>query len=261
MHETLREQDKRIRESHADIPAMPGVSADPPRDPMPGAIPVPVTDGATNPARPRRWHYHLPPPYPPPTGCQRVCLPFYGFVLDADDDHCARVDRFFQVPMLVLSLLVLPILIAQYYFRHRLNHPWVPYLLEAAFLAVSIAFLVEFVVKISVARSRWRYALANWLDIVIIILPFLRPFRAARILRVAQLLPAYSLRGVYGKLIRSGSAVIIGMTLVQRLRTRLARGEPPAQAPPDYAQWSKAALIAEIHRLEEELRELRRKKV
>jgi hypothetical protein len=204
------------------------------------------------------WRRRPAPPFPPPTGCRRVMLPFYGFVVDADDDHRERVDRFFHIPMLVLSLLVLPILAGQYYFSQRLSHPWIPYLLETAFLMVSVAFLVEFAIKVTIARSRWRYALTNWLDIMIIVLPFLRPFRAARVLRVAQLLPAYSFRGVYGKFIRSGTAVIMTMTLVQRLRGRFAPSEPSPPGPSDYSQWSKAALIAEIQRLHEKIRELRR---
>jgi hypothetical protein len=211
------------------------------------------------PARCGRWRRRPAPSFPPPTGCRRVVLPFYGFVLDADDDHRERVDRFFQVPMLVLSLLVLPLLAGQYYFRHRLSHPWIPYLLEAAFLLVSVAFLVEFAIKVTIARSRWRYALKNWLDIVIIVLPFLRPFRAARVLRVAQLLPAYSFRGVYGKFVRSGAAVIASLRFVRRLRERFAPAEASSQVAPDYSAWSKAALIAEIRRLQDQLRELRSK--
>lgn len=255
MGDTLQDADIGSPDLHTGTDRMPTVSctlrdadsAAKPASDMPSVKP------------PRFLRCHAAPPFVPPTGCRRVTLPFYGFVLDADDDHRARVDRFFHVPMLVLSVLVLPILAAQIYFSSRMIHPWVPYLLDAAFLLVSIAFLVEFIIKVTIARSRWRYALANWLDIMIIVLPFLRPFRAARILRVAQILPAYSFRGVYAKFIRSGGAVIMGMALVRRIRGRFARPEEPSQALPDYAQWSKAALIAEIQRLQDEIRELRRR--
>ncbi len=202
----------------------------------------------------RRLQRRPVPHFPPPTGCRRVLLPFYGFVLDADDDHRARVDRFFHVPMLVLSLLVLPILVAQYYFSGRLNHPWIPIALEAAFLLISVAFLMEFAVKVTVARSRVQYVLANWLDVVIIALPFLRPFRATRVLRLA-----YGFRGVSGKLIRTAPAVAMSMGVVRRWCSRFVPPQPLEQAPPEYAQWSKASLIAEIKRLQAQLRELRRK--
>jgi hypothetical protein len=224
-------------------------------EPVPGTAVL-----AEEPVKRRRWQRRPVPSFPPPTGCRRVVLPFYGFVVDADDDHRERVDRFFHVPMLVLSLLVLPLLAGQYYFRHRLSHPWIPYLLEAAFLLVSIAFLIEFVIKVTIARSWWRYALKNWLDIVIIVLPFLRPFRAARVLRIAQILPAYSFRGVYAKFIRSAAAVIVGLRAVRRLRERFAPSEAQPQKAPDYSAWSKAALIAEIQRLQDQIRELRGKR-
>lgn len=218
-----------------------------------------LAPAAGKPVRCRLWRHRHAPPYLPPTGCRRVMLPLFGFVVDADDDHRERVDRFFHIPMLVLSLLVLPILAAQYYFSSRLHYSWIPYLLEAAFLLVSIAFLVEFVTKVTIARSRWRYALTNWLDIVIIVLPFLRPFRAARVLRVAQILPACSFRRVYGKFIHSAAAVIMAMTPVQRLRGRSGSSESPPQTPQDYSHWSRAALIAEIGRLQEQLREYQRR--
>lgn len=203
----------------------------------------------------RWWQRRPAPPFPPPTGCRRVRLPFYGFVVDADDDHRARVDRFFHVPMLVLSLLVLPILVAQYHFSSRLNHPWIPIALETGFLLISVAFLFEFAVKVTVARSRLRYMLANWLDMVIILLPFLRPFRSVRVLRLA-----YGFRGVSGKLIRTAPAAAMSLGMVQRLCSRFVPPQASGEAPPDYSKWSKASLIAEIHRLEEQLREFRRKR-
>jgi hypothetical protein len=188
-----------------------------------------------------------------------VVLPFYGFLIDADEDHRRRVDGFFQVPMLILALLVLPILIAEYYFRNSLTHPWVPPLLEAAFFIIALAFLIEFVIKVTIAQSRWRYCLANWVDILIIVLPFLRPFRVARALRVAQLSRVYTLRGVSLKLVRTGAAFVLGLEFAHKMKMRFVKPQPQSDAPPDYTQWSKAALISEIERLQKQVSELERR--
>lgn len=204
----------------------------------------------------RRWGRRPPPPYPPPTGCRRVILPFYGFLLDADDDHRRRVDRFFQAPMLILSLLVLPILVAQYYFITHLSHPWLSIGLEAAFFVIAFAFLVEFAIKVTIAQSRARYCLVNWLDLVIILLPFLRPLRIARAAQVIRLSRAYTLRGVGMKFCRTAFAFLLGTRFARRLQARFARPAPVDKSPPDYTQWSRAALIAEITRLQERVREL-----
>lgn len=180
-------------------------------------------------------------------------LPFFGFLLDADDDHRKRVDRFFQVPMLVLALLVLPLLAAHCYFTYHLEHAGLVSMVDIAFAAISAVFLVEFVVKVTIAQSRLRYCLTNWLDIVIIVLPFLRPLRVAKAARVVQLSRAYSFRGVYMKVVRTGAAFLLGTEYARRLRERQARANQRAQAAPDYSQWSRAALISEIQRLKERL--------
>lgn len=193
-----------------------------------------------------RWRCRPAPPYRVPTGCRRVVLPFIGFVLDADDDHRRRVDRWFQIPMLVLALLVLPILVVHHYV---VQQPRLSAVLDILLGVIWVAFFLEFLIKITIARSRAQYCLKNWLDLVIIALPFLRPFRAARAARILQLTRAYTLRGVGMKLFRTGVAFVVGTQVVRRWQVTHAKTEPPADAPPDYAQWSKAALIAEIERL------------
>lgn len=204
----------------------------------------------------------MPPPYPPPTGCRRVYIPFHGY-LDADDDHRARVDRFFRVPMLVLALLVLPVLGIEYVQSREdwdylgqeiLEHFVMRVTVIAALVFIWLAFLIEFVVKIAIAPSRVQYAVRNWLDIVIILLPMLRPLRGARALRVVrlgQVSRVMTLRGVAMKMVRVIIGMIIGMEAVRRFqeRFRAKRNEP---APPDYTQWSRAALLAEIRRLTDE---------
>lgn len=277
------------------------------------------------PAR-RWWCRHPKPDYPPPTGCRRVYIPIYGY-LDADDDHRARVERFFHVPMLVLALLVLPVLGMEYLQgperqarsserlqqridapRHGsgttnapapatapssapatgivpldqgsgdahppaepslplpadagsrlsrfIDHPAMLVATDIAMIFIWLAFFFEFVIKISIAPSRVQYAVRNWIDIVIIALPMLRVFRGMRALRalrtaqVARYTQVYRLRGVAMKLMRTMGALVLGMEAVRKLKERI---QPPSEedAPPDYTQWSRASLIAEIHRLNE----------
>lgn len=208
---------------------------------------------------PARWGWRRSAPdHPVPTGCRRVVLPFVGFVVDADDDHRRRVERFFQVPMLILSLLVLPLIAAHHYFSYYLVNAGLVDMVDIAFVVMSVVFLVEFMVKVTVARSRLQYCLANWLDIVIIALPFLRPLRAARVARVAQMTRAYSLRGVYVKVVRTGVAFVLGTEYVRRMRERREKGRQESLADPHYERWSRAALIAEIGRLKERLAERER---
>lgn len=92
----------------------------------------------------------------------------------------ARVERQMQAPMLVLSLLFVPIIVI----------PMVTSLtdaqataLEAASWLIWAAFVAEYIVLLYLAPDRWRMVRTHVFDLAIIVLPFLRPLRALRILR------------------------------------------------------------------------------
>jgi voltage-gated potassium channel len=198
---------------------------------------------------PLTWHRERPG-YPPPPGCRRIWVPLRGF-LDVDDDIRRRVERFFNVPMLTLALLVLPLLVVDYYVARgggEHNYPRLAFAVMCCHFALSVAFLVEFLVKIRIAQSRVSYLARNWIDLIIIVLPFLRPFRA---LRVARL---YAVRGVGLKAVRTMVPVMLGLRFTQRFR----RGSEAKPTRPDYSKWPRAALVLELERLQKKLAELER---
>jgi voltage-gated potassium channel len=86
-------------------------------------------------------------------------------------------------PMTVLAVLWLPVLVV----------PLVVHLssgVSDAFNAIDYAvwalFVVEYVVKFGLAPSRWVFVRSNLLDLVVIVVPFLRPVRALRALRLLR---------------------------------------------------------------------------
>lgn len=209
----------------------------------------------------RHWHFHrTKPAYPIPPGCQRVHVPFLGY-LDAGDEHRRRVDRFFHVPMLVLALAVLPILALEFYVvdHPEYDHAVLEVLVTAALVFIWLAFLVEFIVKIAIAPSRMQYAVKNWLDIVIILLPMLRPLRGARalrVLRVAKYSRVFMLRGVAMKLLRTGVAFVLTLKFAQRVQARFGKAKSKPRVPDGYEHWPRSALIAELHRLNRRVAQL-----
>jgi hypothetical protein len=213
----------------------------------------------------RRLHKKTPP-FATPPGCVRLRLPCVGW-LDVDDDTRQRVDHLFHVPMLILSLLVLPVLGLEYlqwkanesqtsfWGQQYLTEDWLTVAVGAAMVVIWLAFMVEFTVKIAIAPNRLRYAARNWLDIVIIALPMLRPFRGMRALRAARIANVsrvFTLRGVVVKFARTAGAFVLGLEGVRRLRARFIPPADNPQAPPDYHYWTKSALIEEIERLKRE---------
>jgi voltage-gated potassium channel len=96
-----------------------------------------------------------------------------------------RFSRAVDGPLMVLALAMIPLIVV----------PLVVDLspgLDRALLAVDYliwaAFAVEYVVKLYLAPERWRFVKANIPDLVIVVVPMLRPLRVLRSARLLRLL-------------------------------------------------------------------------
>jgi voltage-gated potassium channel len=93
-------------------------------------------------------------------------------------------DRFtaaVEVPMTVLAVLWLPVLIVPV-----VTHvsPATANWLNTVDYLVWAAFAVEYLLKLYLAPSRWRFVRGHLLDLVIVAVPALRPLRLLRLLRL-----------------------------------------------------------------------------
>lgn len=96
-----------------------------------------------------------------------------------------RFDRAVELPLLVLALVMVPLLVA----------PFVVDLspgLHRTFIAVDwliwAVFAFEYVVRLLLTDRRWRFVRREWPDLLIVVLPFLRPLRIVRSARALRLL-------------------------------------------------------------------------
>jgi len=97
----------------------------------------------------------------------------------------------------MVPLLVLPLVLS------------LPSGVETTFVAMDwfiwAAFAFEYVVRLVLTDRRWRFIRRNWPDLLIIVLPFLRPLRivrsarALRLLRLGRLVSALSKAGQQGQ--------------------------------------------------------------
>lgn len=179
----------------------------------------------------------LPPPRP---GDRYVPVPIVGVVI-SDDDLRERVHRVFHVPMLVLALLILPLLALELWARPA---GWWGRVLDIGFALIWVAFLVEFIVKITLAESRVEYVRRNWLDVIIILVPVLRPLRAkAAVVRSAKV---FTVRGVGTKGVRYAAGFLLGLEATTRLRRRFGMTEGHDRPP---EKMTREALMDEVRRL------------
>jgi voltage-gated potassium channel len=105
--------------------------------------------------------------------------------------HMTRVERWerrVEIPLLLLALAFLvgyawPIL------NPRLD-PGIETFLTVVSWTVWAVFVIDFVIRLTLAEDRGRYAVQHWYDVLLIVLPMLRPLRLLRILVFARLLAA-----------------------------------------------------------------------
>ena len=97
------------------------------------------------------------------------------------------IEKITKIPMLILALSMIPVLLIPMIFEIS---PSIASLLLIADIIIWVAFALEYVVKFSLAPDRINYFRNNIPDLLIVILPFLRPlriFRAGRLLNLLRL--------------------------------------------------------------------------
>jgi hypothetical protein len=212
-------------------------------------------------ARSPRWKQHLVYCLCPPlrlgardacTG-ERIWLPRLGWTV-VDHDLGERMDRTLNIPMILISLCVIPLLALDYYQpdHHPLVHqiqnsvakattaaapsqtPSIASEIPAAFAWARLpavrfatrigealiwtAFALEFTVMISVVERKFHYCKQHWIDILVIVLPllaFLRSLQLARLARLNQIGRFTRLYRLRGSVVRAQRGMVVA-SVVER---------------------------------------------
>ena len=125
------------------------------------------------------------------------------------EDLRGRLDRYLDVPLALASILM--VLLAVIELTGDVGGPWQGRL---ALLGWSLwgLFFVEFAVKFALAPVKRAYLRRNWLDVLVLVVPFLRFLKVLSVLRATRALPILKLAVFGGK--GSGGA----LTLLRRRR-------------------------------------------
>lgn len=123
-------------------------------------------------------------------------------------------------PMTVLALLMVPILLV----------PLVVNLssslqgdLDAAGYVIWALFTVEYLAKLYLAPARWHFVRTHVLDLIVVIVPFLRPLRILRAARLLRLLRLVRLVSFLGEGLRRARSILAhrGLNYVLLVATML----------------------------------------
>lgn len=107
-----------------------------------------------------------------------------------------RFERATEVPLLLLALAMIPLLVVPLLVRLPGG---VESSLATADWFIWAAFAIEYVVRLSLTDRRWRFVRREWPDLLIILLPFLRPLRIARSAPALRLLHLARVVAVLGE--------------------------------------------------------------
>ncbi len=115
-----------------------------------------------------------------------------------------RFERIAEMPLLLLSLAFLALLVV---IESGAVTAEVSAILDGILWIIWGIFAVELVIKVYLAPDRAQYLRQNWLELLIVAIPFLRPLRILRILIIVARLWRQSRRALRQRL-----PVFIGMT-------------------------------------------------
>jgi voltage-gated potassium channel len=103
--------------------------------------------------------------------------------LGRSQDAYDRFNAFVEVPMTVLALLWLPVLVipAIAHVSAATGHA-----LDMVDYLVWAVFVVEYLIRLYLAPSRWRFIRGHLIDLLVIAVPVFRPLRVLRLLRFAR---------------------------------------------------------------------------
>jgi voltage-gated potassium channel len=96
-----------------------------------------------------------------------------------------RVAKAVDGPMMVITILWIPVLLIPLVTP---VHGGLDESLVAIDYTIWALFVIEYFVKLYLAPERWRYVKTHILDLIIVVVPFFRPLRVARLIRLQVLL-------------------------------------------------------------------------
>ena len=136
-----------------------------------------------------------------------------------------RWERRAEIPLLLLAFAFL-VAYAWPVLDPRLN-PNLMTVLRVASWTVWVAFALDFAVRVTLAEPRWAYVRGHWYDVVLIVLPMLRPLRLLRLLALARVFNRSATSSLVGRV----SSYVIGTAVMSALLAAIAILDVEQDAP------------------------------
>ena len=160
-------------------------------------------------------------------------LIFRNMNMQAREAMLQRLERLTELPLLLLSFAMIPLLLGPVMWELSANEETLFFTLDVFIWAI---FAADLVAKLAVAPDRIGYARRHWLEVLIVLIPFIRPLRILRLVVFGARAfgGARRLVNVDFLLVYAIGMVIIAATFV----TSFERGHNSITSFPDALWWS-----------------------
>ena len=144
-----------------------------------------------------------------------------------------RIERLTELPLLLLSFVMIPVLLGPMLWELSETEDVVFHTLNAYIWAL---FAVDLAAKLAVAPNRFAYARRHWLEVLVVLVPFIRPLRLIRLFIFGSRAFSRSRRLVHVDflLVYAIGLVIVSATIV----TSVEQGHDSIVSFPDALWWS-----------------------
>ena len=160
-------------------------------------------------------------------------LIFRSMDMQARETMLLRIERLTELPLLLLSFAMIPLLLGPLMWELSHYDETLFFTLDVFIWAI---FAADLLVKLAVAPNRLAYARRHWLEVLIVLIPFIRPLRILRlfVFGARAFGGARRLVNVDFLLVYAIGMVIIAATFV----TSVERGHDSITTFPDALWWS-----------------------
>ena len=158
---------------------------------------------------------------------------FRALDMQAREVLLLRIERLTELPLLLLSFVMIPVLLGPLLWDLSETEDFVFHTLDAYIWAL---FAVDLAAKLAVAPNRLQYARRHWLEVIVVLVPFIRPLRLVRLFIFGSraFVRARRLVNVDFLLVYAIGMVIIAATVV----TSAEKGKDTIVSFPDALWWS-----------------------
>jgi voltage-gated potassium channel len=163
-----------------------------------------------------------------------------------DEDRVERWERATAYPLTVLSVLFIVV-----YAWPILDPAMEPHLrrtCEIADLIIWILFGIDYLARLGLARRKRSFLRTHWFDLTVLLLPFLRPLRALRLVNALRVINQRAMHLTRGRLALYIGAATVLIVLVAGLAVLDAERGRPGSTIEDYPQalWWGVATITTV---------------